>query len=155
MQSTQKTSHSSCHKGKKPIEGGILINLELSGWQMSCSSCPKCRPRLRLRPEDRLVILQFSPHVSCSTFFLSREVSVMCRLQPLAATVTVTVSSVSVKTPVRSCGVRQRQQLQAVLSISSTRAPLSSPSAPGHWRPCPSSSFSAIPPSRRSPIFAR
>jgi hypothetical protein len=35
MQSTQKTSH--CHKGKKPIEGGILINLELSGWQIIIS----------------------------------------------------------------------------------------------------------------------
>jgi hypothetical protein len=38
-------------------------------------------------------------------FFLSRKVSVMCQPKPVAAMVTVMVSSVFAKIPVRSCGI--------------------------------------------------
>ena len=90
-------------------------NLELRWLADALLKLPKVstlETRQRLRPEDRLMILHFSPHVPLDyvPHFLSREVAVMC--QPLAATiVTVSVSPVFVETLTVDVAVGLRQQL--------------------------------------------
>jgi hypothetical protein len=74
----------------------------------------------------------------------------MCQPLPLAPTVTVTVF---VKIPVRSCWIAAAAGASNAAADGAKRKQFVHP--PSQHRPCPSSSFSAIPQSRRGPIFAR